>query len=179
MGGVWGPQLRRAQSRPFFVSIMESPEYLTLQEHFLDLQGAVIRGNVPSALFQNGLINLDMFGNATNEAVLSSKRGAQTMMEVINAIRLNRSMFEKFCDALKFEEDVLRDIIRKIQGIVWAFNNLCEAFVNYFQIPLENTRAVILVSELWDAVCLCIFLILSICTALVPKERFHNHLTSH
>ena len=108
----------------------ESPEYLTLQEHFLDLQGAVIRGNVPSALFQNGLINLDMFGNATNEVVLPSKRGAQTMMEVINAIRLNRSMFEKFCDALKFEKDVLRDIIRKIQGIVWAFNNLmCEAFV--------------------------------------------------
>ena len=93
-----------------------SPEFLTIQQHFVDLQGAIIRGNVPAALFQNRLVSPDGFTNATNDAVGSTKRGRETVMEVLEAVRSNPALFQKFCCALEVEKDVTGEIIHKMKG---------------------------------------------------------------
>ena len=94
----------------------EGPEVSTLQKHFLDLQGAIIRGNVPAALFQYGLISPDCLSRATSETIPSKKRGLDTALEVLDAVRLNPALFTKVCDALQLEKEVTGEIIQNIQG---------------------------------------------------------------
>ena len=94
----------------------EGPEVSTLQKHFLDLQGAIIRGDVPAALFQYGVISSDGLSHATNETVPPKKRGRDTALEVLDAVRLNPALFKKVCDALEVEKDVTGEIIHNIQG---------------------------------------------------------------
>ena len=116
MGGAAGHALLTAvQSWPVMATC-ESPEYLTIRKHFVELQRAVTRGNVPAALFQDELITEDGLEKATNMAVGQNKRGIETMKEVLNAVRIKPALFDKFCDALKHEGGVTGEVIHALGG---------------------------------------------------------------
>ena len=71
---------------------------------------------MPSALFEKGLIDQDGVGYAVNDAVSQTKRAISTLMKVLDAVRINPALFDKFCDALKCEEAVMGELIHDLQG---------------------------------------------------------------
>ena len=98
----------------------ESPQFLAIQENFKVLKEAVIRGEVPAALFQNKVITQDVYRAAINDSSGREKRGGDTLMDVLDAVRLNPTMFDRFCEALR-EESIMGEIVEKLQGILWEW----------------------------------------------------------
>ena len=98
----------------------ENPEYLAIQEHFTKLQDVITRGEVLPSLFQNRLISRDAFEKANNEALPRSKRATDTILDILDNVKLNPTLFDKFCDALK-EDEFTGDIISKLKGYFQCF----------------------------------------------------------
>ena len=120
------------------MAVRESPEYLAIQQNVKVLKEAVIRGEVPAALFQNNLITRDVYRAAINENLGQEKRGGDIMMEVLDAVHLNRAMFDKFCEALD-EETIMKELVVNLRGILiyWVCQGACQLGNSFSLIQLH------------------------------------------
>ena len=104
----------------------ESAEYSTIRKNFMKLKEVVTRGDIPAALFQEGLITQDVVRNAKNDTISQEKRANDVMDEVLDAVRISAAMFDNFCDALAVEpvaERVVDDLRSKLpHPWVWRHN---------------------------------------------------------
>lgn len=96
-------------------SSQNSPEYLAIKKHFLDLKGTVLRGDIPAALFQNDLITRDVFSLAINHDLGRERRGNDIMINVLDTVATKRELFESFCDSLT-KEDITEEIVSNLRS---------------------------------------------------------------
>ena len=95
----------------------DTPEYLAVKKHLVVLKDAVLRGQIPTVLFQEDVISEDAYCKATNNALGRDERGNNTLKEVLQSLCLDPvGVFVKLCDALA-EDKCTKNIADKMRGI--------------------------------------------------------------
>ena len=98
-------------------SQQNSREYTALKRNVRVLAGVVAQGMIPTLLFENDVIDEEMWGFACDRtiAVTNRDRGNKVMKQVLQAVREDPTLFEVFCAVLDTEREG-KNALQKVKG---------------------------------------------------------------
>lgn len=100
-------------------SQQNSREYTALRKNVSVLAGVVALGKIPSLLFENELIDDEIWSlvcdRTTGTALTNRGKGESIMVQVLQAVKGDSTLFEVFCTALDTER-AGKEASQKVRG---------------------------------------------------------------